>query len=218
MSKTFLPENLYAYVRDHSVRENDLLRRLREETLTLPNPEMQITSEQGTFLSLLVKLIRAVNTIEIGVFTGYSSLCVAQALPSNGKIIACDVSDEWTSIARRYWNEAGITHKIDLRIAPAVSTLHQLLKEEKEKFFDFVFIDADKENLDVYYELSLRLIRPNGLIAIDNTLRSGEVLNPSSSDRRVIVTRELNDKLIADSRVEVCLLPIADGLTLVVKR
>ena len=218
MSKTFLPENLYSYVREHTVRESDLLRRLREETLKTPNPEMQISADQGKFLSLLIHLIGAVNTIEIGVFTGYSSLCVAQALPSNGKIIACDVNEEWTSVARRYWNEAGVAHKIDLRITPAANTLHQLIKEGKENFFDFVFIDADKENLDVYYELSLRLIRPNGLIAIDNTLRNGEVLNPASSDQRVVVTRALNDKLISDNRVEVCLLPIADGLTLAVKK
>lgn len=216
--KTFLPEKIDQYVRNHSVRESDLLRRLREETLNTPEPQMQITPEQGKFFSLLVKLLGAVNTVEIGVFTGYSSLCVAQALPSNGKIIACDISKEWTSVARRYWNEAGVAHKIDLRIAPAVETLQQLIHEGKENFFDFVFIDADKENLDIYYELSLRLVRRNGLIAIDNTLRGGEVLNSASDDQRVMVTRSLNNKIIADTRVEACLLPLADGLTLVVKQ
>jgi predicted O-methyltransferase YrrM len=217
MSKTFLPENIYTYVRDHSVRESNLLRRLREETLKTPNPEMQITSEQGKFLSLLVQLIGAVNTIEIGVFTGYSSICVAQALPAKGKIIACDVNEEWSAVARRYWSKAGVAQKIDLRLEPAVNTLHHLIKDGKENFFDFVFIDADKENLDTYFELSLKLIRAKGVIAIDNTLRNGEVLNPSSHDQRVIVTRALNDKLINDDRVVVSLLPIADGLTLAMK-
>jgi predicted O-methyltransferase YrrM len=217
MTKTFVPEHIYSYVLEHTVRESDLLKRLREETLKTPEPQMQISPDQGKFFSLLIKIIRAVNTIEIGVFTGYSSLCVALALPENGKIIACDVSEEWTSIARRYWKEAGIAHKIDVRIAPAVETLQQLLNEGKENFFDFVFVDADKENLDRYYEFSLRLIRPGGVIAIDNTLRNGEVLNSSSTDPRVIATRALNDKLIADTRVDISLLPIADGITLVVK-
>lgn len=214
---SFLPENIYSYIRDHSVRESDLLRRLRNETQATPQPQMQISPDQGKFFSFLMHLIRAVNTIEIGVFTGYSSLCVAQALPPHGKIIACDVNEEWTTIARRYWKEAGVEQKIDLRIAPAADTLRQLIKEGKENFFDFVFIDADKENLDIYYELSLRLIRPGGLIAIDNTLRNGEVLNAAFTDQRVVATRSLNDKLISDTRVEVCMLPIADGVTLVLK-
>lgn len=214
---SFLPENIYSYIRDHSVRESDLLRRLRNETQATPQPQMQISPDQGKFFSFLMHLIRAVNTIEIGVFTGYSSLCVAQALPPHGKIIACDVNEEWTTIARRYWKEAGVEQNIDLRIAPAAETLRQLIKEGKENFFDFVFIDADKENLDIYYELSLRLIRPGGLIAIDNTLRNGEVLNDASADPRVVATRSLNDKLIQDARVEICLLPMADGVTLVLK-
>ena len=218
MTKSFLPGPLEEYVRDHSVRESDLLRRLRKETLKTPEPQMQITADQGKFLSILVKSIGAVNTIEIGVFTGYSSICVAKVLPPNGRIVACDVSNEWTSIARLYWKEAEVESKIDLRIAPAIKTLNQLLKEGKENSFDFVFIDADKENLDVYYELSLRLIRQNGIIAIDNTLRNGEVLNTSSTDQRVIITRALNDKLINDTRIDMCLLPIADGLTIAVKR
>lgn len=218
MSKTFLPENLYSYILDHTIHEDDLLRRLREETQKTPEPQMQIAPDQGKFFSLLMKLIGAVNTIEIGVFTGYSSLCVARELPPHGKIIACDISEEWTSIARRYWKEAGVEQKIDLRIAPAADTLRQLINEGKENFFDFVFVDADKENLDIYFELSLRLTRQHGVIAVDNTLRNGEVLNPSSSDQRVIVTRALNDKLISDPRIDVCLLPIADGVTLAVKR
>lgn len=218
MTKSFLSPPLEAYVRNHSVRESDLLRRLRDETLNTTEPQMQITAGQGKFLSILVKLTGAVKTIEIGVFTGYSSICVAQALPPYGTIVACDLSDEWTSVARRYWKEAGVESKIDLRLAPAVNTLNQLLKEGKENTFDFVFIDADKENLDIYYELSLRLIRPNGLIAIDNTLRNGEVLNSSSTDPRVIVTRALNDKLISDPRIDMCMLPIADGFTIAMKQ
>lgn len=215
--KTFLPENIYTYVRDHSVRESDLLRRLREETRTTPEPQMQISPDQGKFFSLLMRLIHAENTIEIGVFTGYSSLCVAQSLPPHGKIIACDVSEEWTSVARRYWAEAGVAHKIDLRLAPAEETLRNLLDEGKYNFFDFIFIDADKERIDIYYELSLLLLRPNGVIAIDNTLWEGKVMDPSVIDPRVSAIRELNIKLISDTRVEVCMLPIADGVTLVLK-
>jgi predicted O-methyltransferase YrrM len=218
VSKSFLPDDLTEYVFRHSVQESDLLRRLREETLKTPEPFMQITPDQGKFLSLIVKMIQAVNTLEIGVFTGYSSLCVAQALPENGKIIACDVNKEWTTMARRYWREAGVEQKIDLRIAPAIETLQQLKTERRENSFDFVFIDADKENLTNYFELSLSLVRQFGVIAVDNTLRNGEVLNPNSSDTRVIATRQLNEKLISDERVDVCLLPTWDGLTLAVKK
>jgi predicted O-methyltransferase YrrM len=218
MAKTFLPPDLDRYVQAHSVQETAILRRLREETLNTSNPEMQITADQGKFLALLVGLIGAVNTIEIGVFTGYSSLCVAQALPQNGKIVACDVHKEWTSVAQRYWKLAGVANKIELRISPAVETLRSLVHEGKESFFDFIFIDADKENLDVYYELSLTLVRKRGLIAVDNTLRNGEVLNTSSGDLRVIATKALNEKLMNDQRAEISLLPAWDGLTLVMKK
>jgi caffeoyl-CoA O-methyltransferase len=179
---------------------------------------MQITADEGKFLSLLVRLLNAVNTIEIGVFTGYSSICVAQALPPHGRIVACDISEEWTSIARRYWKEAGVERKIDLRIAPAADTLRSLADEGKTGFFDFAFIDADKELLDVYYEQTLHLLRPGGLIAIDNTLRHGDVLRNDTADPRLAATRALNDKLIGDARVEVALLPVWDGLTLAMKK
>jgi len=218
MSKSFLSPALTEYVSIHSVRESHLLRQLRIETLKTSEPQMQITADQGKFFSLLIRLVGAENTIEIGVFTGYSSLCVAQALPANGKIVACDVSEEWTSVARRYWKAAGVESKIDLRIAPASETLQHLLDDGKENFFDFVFIDADKENLDLYFEQSLRLIRRGGLIAIDNTLRNGDVLDRSSFDPRVIATRALNDKLTNDHRIEATLLPVWDGLTLAVKK
>lgn len=218
MSKSFLSPALTDYVLRHSVQESDLLRRLRDETLHTSEPQMQITADQGKFLSLLIHLLGAVNTIEVGVFTGYSSLCVAQALPSNGKIVACDVSAEWTSVARRYWKEAGVETKIDLRIAPAEQTLQRLLDDGKDNFFDFAFIDADKENLDLYFEQTLKLIRRRGLIVIDNTLRNGEVLEQSSADPRVAATRALNDKLIMDDRIEATLLPVWDGLTLAVKK
>ena len=179
---------------------------------------MQITPDQGKFLSLLVTIIGAVNTIEIGVFTGYSSICVAQALPPHGKMIACDVSEEWTSVARQYWHEAGVAEKIDLRLAPASETLDALKKEGKENSFDFVFIDADKENLLRYYEQSLSLVRRGGIIAIDNTLRHGDVLKTSMSDPRLSATRAFNDALIADARVDALLLPVWDGLSLAVKK
>lgn len=219
MSKTsFLPDTLYQYILTHTVEESNLLRRLHEETLRTEMPQMQIAADQGKFLALLVQLIGAVNTLEIGVFTGYSSICVAQALPAHGKIIACDTSEEWTSIAKRYWNEAGIAHKIDLRIAPALETLRDMEREGKQNFFDFAFIDADKLNLRAYYEHALHLIRPRGLIAIDNVLRGGNVADLSVHDEETLVTRALNDALVNDPRIEMCMLGIADGLTLTMKR
>ena len=219
MSKSsFVSDDIYKYLLSHSVCESDLLSRLREETSHTNCPQMQISADQGRFLALLVQLIGAVNTIEIGVFTGYSTLCVAQALPPIGRIVACDVSEEWTSIAIRYWNEAGIAHKIDLRLAPALDTLRLLQKEGRGNFFDFAFIDADKRNLDAYYEYALTLIRPRGLIAVDNVLWSGKVIDPSAQDEDTVAIRALNDKLVNDRRVEVCMLSIADGLTLAMKK
>ncbi len=219
MSRTsFLSDTLYQYILAHTVQESDLLRRLHEETQKTEMPQMQIAADQGKFLALLVQLIGAVNTLEIGVFTGYSSICVAQALPAHGKIVACDTSEEWTSVAKRYWKEAGVAQKIDLRISPALETLERLEREGKQGFFDFVFIDADKLNLPVYYEHSLRLIRPRGLIAIDNVLRGGNVADRSVHDEETAVTRALNDALVKDPRIEMCMLGIADGLTLAMKK
>jgi caffeoyl-CoA O-methyltransferase len=179
---------------------------------------MQISPEQGQFMRLLIQLIGAKKTLEVGVFTGYSSLSVALALPADGKIIACDVSEEFTAIARRYWQEARVAEKIDLRLAPALETLDELLATGQAKTFDFAFIDADKENYDAYYERSLQLIRPGGLIAIDNVLWSGRIADPHIQDESTQAIRALNQKLRNDERVTLSLIPIGDGLTLALKR
>lgn len=212
-----LDERLYQYLLSVSLREPEILRQLRQETARLPAANMQIAPEQGQFLALLVKLLKAKKTIDIGVFTGYSSLVVALALPSDGKVIACDVSEEYTSIARRYWQQAGVIDKIDLRIAPALVTLEQLLAAKEAGTFDFIFIDADKSNYDNYYELALQLVRPGGLIAIDNVLWSGQVADPQVQDNRTNAIRALNEKLHQDERVTISMLAIADGLTLAMK-
>lgn len=213
-----LDNQLYSYLLSVSLRESDILRRLREETATHPYSMMQIAPEQGQFMSLLVQLLGAKKTLEVGVFTGYSSLCVALGLPPDGKVIACDISEEYTSIARRYWKEAGVADKIDLRIAPALETLDKLLSEGQAGTFDFAFIDADKENYEGYYERSLQLIRPGGLIAVDNVLWSGRVADPQVQDKSTQAIRDFNQKLHDDERVTLSLVPIADGLTLALKR
>jgi len=179
---------------------------------------MQISPEQGQFMQILIQLLDAKLTLEIGVFTGYSSISVALALPENGKIIACDLSSEYTSIARRYWREAGVEHKIDLRLGPAVETLDRLLADGKGGAFDFAFIDADKENYDIYYERALQLLRPGGLIAVDNVLWHGHVLNDAVKDRDTRAIRTFNEKLHRDERVWLSLVPIGDGVTLACKR
>jgi predicted O-methyltransferase YrrM len=179
--------------------------------------QMQIAPEQGQFMALLVQLIGAKKTLEVGVFTGYSSLSVALALPADGRIIACDVSEEYTAIARRYWQAAGVAEKIDLRIAPALDTLDHLLATGHEATFDFAFIDADKGNYDGYYERSLQLVRPKGLIAIDNVLWSGKVADDEIQDNQTQKLRQINQKLHGDPRVQISMVPIADGLTLALK-
>lgn len=214
----FLSDQLYDYMLSVSQRDLDILRRLREETSRDPMARMQTSQEQGQFMSLLIKLIRATKTLEIGVYTGYSSLCVALALPPNGKLIACDVSEEWTSVARRYWEEAGVSAKVDLYLAPAIETVDRLLAHEQAGTFDFVFIDADKENYDSYYERALALLRPGGLIAIDNVFWSGRVADPQVMDKDTLAIRALNEKLHRDSRIELSIIPIGDGLTLALKR
>jgi len=196
------------YLREASLRDHPLLARLRAETAAHPRAIMQITPEQGQFMQLLLRLTGARRTIEIGVFTGYSALVTALALPEDGQVIACDISDEWTSIGRPYWQEAGVAHKIDLRLAPALETLDTLTGP-----FDFAFIDADKTNYDAYYERCLELVRPGGLILIDNTLWHGDVINPAKQDADTLAIRALNKKLQADPRIDVSLLPIGDGLT-----
>ncbi len=213
-----LDDRLYEYLLSVSLREADILRQLREETASLPGAIMQIAPEQGQFMALLIQLLGATKTIDVGVFTGYSSLSVALALPPNGKVVACDVSEESTAVARRYWEAAGVADKIDLRLAPALETLDQLLADGQAETFDFAFIDADKGNYEGYYERSLQLIRPGGLIAIDNVLWSGEVADPQVQDNRTQAIRAINKKLHHDERVTLSLVPIADGLTLALKR
>jgi caffeoyl-CoA O-methyltransferase len=216
--KSFLDPKLEHYVADHSVREPDVLRRLREETASHPMAIMQIAPSQGQLFDLLIRATAAKNVLEVGVFTGYSSLRVALALPDDGRIVACDVSEEFTSVARRYWQEAGVVHKIDLRIAPATETLRALLAEGREGAFDYAFIDADKTNYDNYYEAALRLVRPGGTIVLDNMLQSGNVIDPANQEPNTLAIRALNAKIAADDRVIACLLPIADGVTLAVRR
>lgn len=219
MSRHFsFDERTYQYLVDTSVRETDVARRLREETQQLPMAQMQIGPDQGQFLQFLIQLINARRTLEIGVFTGYSSLWVATGLPDDGEIIACDVSEEYTSVARRYWKEAGIDQKIDLRLRPALETLDELLENGQSGTFDFAFIDADKTNYDNYFERVLKLIRPGGLIAIDNTIWSGRVADPNELDKDTVALRELNEKLYRDDRVALSMLSVGDGLTLAMKR
>jgi predicted O-methyltransferase YrrM len=212
-----LTNALHAYLVEHSVREPEILRRLREETAHDDMSMMQIGPEQGQFMQLLVRLMGAKNCLEIGVFTGYSSLAVALVLPSQGSIVACDVSDKWTAIARKYWNEAGVAGKIDLRIGPALSTLHDLIATGRTGSFDFIFIDADKVNYLNYYERALTLARTGGLIAIDNTLWGGQVVDSASQSADTQAIRRFNERLRSDPRVHLSLLPIGDGLTLAMK-
>ncbi|MFN6571637.1 class I SAM-dependent methyltransferase [Dendronalium sp. ChiSLP03b] len=213
-----LNKQLYDYLLSTSVREPEILWKLRQETASHPRATMQISPEQGQFMRLLVQLMGAKKTLEVGVFTGYSSLSVALALPTDGKIIACDVSEEFTAIARRYWQQAGVADKINLRLAPGLETLDALLADGQAGTFDFAFIDADKENYDGYYERVLELVRPGGLIAIDNVLWSGRVADPQNQDESTKVIRALNQKLHDDERVTLSLVPIGDGLTLALKR
>ncbi len=208
---------LYTYLLDHSVREHPVLTRLRQETANHPRGRMQISPDQGQLMMLLIRLMSAQKALEIGVFTGYSALCTALALPETGKLIACDVSTEYTNIARRYWQEAGVDHKIDLRIAPALETLDQLLATEQAGTFDFVFIDADKQGYESYYERALQLLRPGGLIAVDNVLWGGRVADPTNTEGSTEALRRFNAKLHQDQRVQISLVPIADGLTLALK-
>ncbi len=211
-------KRLYPYLLEHSVREDDLLRRLRDETAQDAMARMQIAPEQGQFMALLVQLIGARRIIEIGTFTGYSSICMARALPENGQLLCCDIDAYWTGIARRYWQEAGVDKRIQLHLAPALDTLQSLLREQEQGQFDLAFIDADKENYDAYYEHCLQLIRPNGLIIFDNTLWSGRVADAAVQDADTQALRALNTKLKGDERVDISLLPMADGITLARKR
>ena len=209
-----LSEELLAYLHAVSLREPEPLRRLREETAGLPMAGMQISPDQGQFMALLVRLIGARRCLEVGTFTGYSSLAVALALPAEGRITCCDVSEEYTAVARRAWASAGVAAKIELHLAPGRATLDRLRAEGRRGSFDFAFIDADKENYDHYYEASLDLVRQGGLIAIDNVLWSGAVADDSKQDADTTALRALNLKLRDDQRVDISMLPLGDGLTL----
>lgn len=213
-----LTPQLYAYLQTVSVREPEVLTQLRHQTYKMSMSQMQISPEQGQFMGLLIELMGAKKTLEIGVFTGYSALAVALALPEDGQIVACDINGEWTKIAKRFWDKAGVSHKIDLRLAPALETLDALLASGAANSFDFAFIDADKLNYPKYFEMCLSLVRQGGLIGIDNTLWSGKVADDSVSDPNTIILRELNEHLHKDERVTLSMLSIGDGLTLARKR
>jgi len=212
-----LDDRLYAYLLQFGVRESELLKELRAETSKLSGAGMQIGPDQGAFMAMLVELTGAKRALEIGTFTGYSSLCVAGALPADGKLICCDVSEEYTKVARDYWRRAGLESKIELRLGPALATLDALI-EAKVEAFDFAFIDADKTNYSNYYERVLQLLRPGGLIAIDNVLWSGDVADPAKHDADTDAIRALNEKVRNDERVALALVPIGDGVTLARKR
>ncbi len=209
-----MTNDLYEYLLDASVEENDVFTRLREETSKLPKSGMQISPDQGQFFAFLIRLIDARKALEIGTFTGYSALAVACALPKHGKLICCDVSEEWTSIGKRYWSEAGVAEKIDLRLGPAIDTLDSMIETGENNSFDFAFIDADKTNYDAYYERSLKLIRPNGVIAIDNVLWGGDVADPNKTDETTETIRAIAHKVRDDKRVNACMLSIGDGVIL----
>ena len=213
-----LTPEVYAYFHKVSLREPKVLKELREKTHTMSMGHMQISPEQGQFMRLLMELMQAKKTLDIGTFTGYSALSVALALPDNGKVIACDVNVEWTTVAKRYWEMAGVAHKIDLRLAPALDTLQGLIDAGQSETFDFAFIDADKLNYLNYYEKALTLSRPGGLIAIDNVLWDGAVADPSIDDPNTKAIRHVNEVLSKDERVTLSMLPLGDGLTLLRKR
>lgn len=213
-----LDNALYDYLLKNSLREPEVMRRLREETAGLPGADMQIAPEQGQFMALLVELMGARRCLEVGTFTGYSALAVACALPEDGRLVACDVNEKTTAVARRYWQEAGVAGKIDLRLGPAAETLSALLAEGAAGSFDFVFIDADKTGYDTYYEQALKLLRRGGLVAIDNVLWGGAVTNSYADDADTRAIRTLNAKIALDQRVSCSLLPLGDGLTLALKR
>lgn len=213
-----LNEHLHEYIVDVGVRETVAQRRLREETAELPEANMQISPEQGQFMRLLVKLLDAREIVEVGTFTGYSALSMALAMHEEGRIVCIDKSEEWTAVARDYWTKAGVDDRIDLRLGDGSALLEELLEQRGSDSFDLAFIDADKANYDTYYERCLELLRPGGLVAIDNTLWSGSVADPDDDDPDTRAIRALNEKLSDDDRVDISLVPIGDGLTLARKR
>lgn len=219
MSRTTnaLPDSINQYLCSVSLREPEFLAELREVTRTLPRASMQVSPEEGQFLSLLIKMTGARKCLEVGVFTGYSSTCIALALPPDGKLIASDISVEWTTIARKYWEKAGVANKIDLRIGPGIEILDALIADGQAGTFDFAFIDADKSNYLNYYERAMKLVRSGGLIGIDNTLWYGKPSDPTVTDLDTETIREVNRHVHADKRVMISLVPIGDGLTLALK-
>lgn len=213
----FLSPDIYEYLLDISVREDPILKELRDTTVLYPGYRMMIGPDQGQFLAMLVKLMGARHTLDIGTFTGYSALSVALALPENGHVITCDIDTKCTEIAKRFWEKSQMSDKIELKLGSALDTLNELLNAGHENQFDFVFIDADKQNNDNYYEKSLSLVRPGGLIAIDNVLWDGRVVDEKNQEKSTHAIRVLNQKLFMDTRVDISMIPIADGLTLVRK-
>ena len=209
--------SLRQYVWQYGLREHPALKELRTETEKLPSSMMQICPEQGALMGNLIRLIAAKKTIEVGTYTGYSAMAVALALPDDGEVVACDVSEEWTSVAKKAWEKAGIANKIDLQLAPASNTLDALLAEGKEGSFDFAFIDADKTNYQIYYEQCFKLIRQGGVIVIDNVLWGGAVTDSNRNDADTEAIRELNQFIATDKRVSPSMIPVGDGLTLSVK-
>ena len=210
----YIDENIYDYILNNSLRDLPILEKLREETRKMPEGRMQISSDQGQFMALLVRLMGAKKIVEVGTFTGYSTLVMALSLPENGQIVACDISEEYTKVARRFWQEAGISDKIKLRLGFAEETLAAILSNDGAGMFDMAFIDADKENYMVYYEKCLELLRPGGLILVDNVLWSGKPANPDEIDNDTVAIREFNIAIHKDERVDLSLLPVGDGLTL----
>jgi len=213
-----LPDALLDYLLAEGVREPELLRRLREETAALPQSGMQIAPEEGALLAMLVRLTGARRILEIGTFTGYSSLTMLLAMPADGQLVACDASAQWTGIARRYWQDAGVADRVDLRLADARQSLDELLAEGAGGTFDLCFIDADKTGYSAYYERALQLVRPGGLIAVDNTLWHGRVADAAAGDEDTVAIRRFNRALRGDERIDLCLVPVADGLTLARRR
>jgi predicted O-methyltransferase YrrM len=213
-----MSDPLYDYLLSVSLHEPDVLRRCREETAEMAMSTKQISPDEGQLLALLTRLSGARRTIEVGVFTGYSAMCVALAMPEDGRIIGCDIDEDWTAVARRYWHEAGVAHKIDLRLAPAAETLDELIEAGLANQFDMAFIDADKSNYALYYEQCMALVRPGGLILVDNVLWYGRVIDETFQDADTTAIRAINKMIHADERVEICMVPIGDGLTLAYKR
>lgn len=215
---TQLTPKLYNYFQKVSYREPPILKKLRNDTQKLSTAVMQISPEQGQFMALLVELIGAKKTIDIGTYTGYSALAVALALPKDGKVVSCDVDVDCTNKAKIFWQEAGVADKIELNIGKATDTLQRLINEGEANTFDFAFIDADKTNYEVYFEQALALLRPGGLIAVDNVLWNGQVADQMNNDSSTCAIRALNEKILNDDRVTMCMIPIGDGLTLAKKR